>query len=244
MSQGSELKYKRILLKLSGEALGEKNQAVSEKAIQHLVYEIKSAQALGVEIAIVMGGGNWARGRSLVEFGISRYTADQMGMLFTVPNGLLLRDKLEEAGIKANLMSPVVISNITQTYHPRKAIQLLEKQHVVIFVYGVGTPLFTTDSAASLRAIEINADVLLKASTVDGVYSEDPKKNPQAKKYSHLNYQQVIEQRLNVMDMTAFCLCQEHAIPVCVFSFEERDSLTRAIKGEKIGTLVDGESHD
>lgn len=243
MTEGSTVRYKRVLLKLSGEALKNEDHPVCEQAVQRLIEEIKSVQSLGVEVAIVIGGGNWARGRSLVDFNISRYTADQMGMLFTVANGLLLRDRLEASGVAASLMSPVAVSNATQSYHPREAIKLLEQKQVLIFVYGVGTPLFTTDSAASLRAIEIKADAVLKASTVDGIYSDDPKKNPDAKKYSHLNYQMVIEQHLQVMDMTAFCLCEEHNMPICVFSFAQAGALLKLVCGEDIGTIVDGEKH-
>ena len=235
-------KYQRILLKLSGEALaGDEDFGVCLSALKGLVASIKEVKDMGVQIAIVVGGGNFFRGENLARDGFDRITADQMGMLSTVMNGLALRRALESENITTTLMSTIAIPSLVDVYNRNHALKLMDENHVMIFTAGVGTALFSTDSAASLRAIDMGADILLKASTTDAVYSEDPKKNPQAERYEHLNYQFVIEKQLGVMDMTAFCLCQEHSLPIRVFNAQIPGVLKAIVEGKQEGTLIDSE---
>ncbi len=232
-------KYKRILLKLSGEALaGEKGFGIVAEQLKHYAKEIKSVHDLGVEIAIVIGGGNFFRGIQAVEGGLSRTQGDYMGMLATVINGLALQDALEQTGIPTRLQSALEMERICEPFIRRRAIRHLEKGRVVLLTAGTGNPYFSTDSAASLRALEIGADVLLKATKVDGIYTADPEKVKDAKKLENLTFEQVMNERFKVMDMTAFTLCQENKLPIIVFNINEPGNLKKVVLGESIGTLV------
>lgn len=235
----SELKYKRVLLKLSGEALGSENGfgiSVSEaEAIARRVQEIHS---MGVEVAIVIGAGNLWRGKQGLDRGMDRATADYMGMLGTMMNSLALMDALERAGVYTRVMSAIEMRAIAEPYIRRRAIRHLEKKRVVIFGAGTGNPFFSTDTAAALRATEIDADVVIKATKVDGVYDSDPKKNPNAVKFDELNYIDVLNRRLEVMDSTAITHCMENKIPIMVLNLWDQTALTNALKGAKVGTLV------
>jgi uridylate kinase len=235
------LKYKRVLLKLSGEALmGDQNFGIDAKRLDHYANEIKNILDLGVEIAIVIGGGNIFRGLQAESSGIERVQGDYMGMLATVINGMALQSKLEVMNIYSRLVSAVEMKQIAEPYIRRRAIRHLEKGRVVIFSGGTGSPYFTTDSAAALRANEINADVILKGTKVDGIYSEDPMNNPNAKRFDELSFAKVISLGLSVMDMTAFTMCQENDLPIVVFDINKPSNLKRLVQGEKIGTLVAG----
>jgi uridylate kinase len=240
----SVLAYRRILLKISGEALqGGKNTVVIDAAtVDRIASELASLNKLGVQVGIVIGAGNFVRGATLSALGIDRVTADQMGMLSTVVNALALRDALEKNGITTTIMSAIPMSGIVDHYDRRRAIHHLQENRMLIFAGGTGNPLVTTDSAASLRSIEIEADVLLKATNVDGIYSEDPHKNPQAIFYSHLSYQEALQKELGVMDLTAFCQCRDNRMPIRVFNIHKPHALRRIISGEKEGTLVDENS--
>jgi len=234
-------KYKRILLKLSGESLmGEQQFGIEPKMITHYAEQIKELVEDGIEVAIVIGGGNIFRGLQAGEAGIERVQGDYMGMLATVINGMALQSALEGLGVYTRLVTAIEMKQIAEPYIRRRAIRHLEKGRVVIFSAGTGSPYFTTDSAAALRANEINADVILKGTRVDGIYTADPEKDPTAKRFDQLSFAQVISLGLSVMDMTAFTLCQENNIPIIVFDINERENLKRIIKGEKIGTLVEG----
>jgi len=244
MSQ-TEFRYRRILLKLSGEALmGDGDYGIDPKVIRRLAGEICDVTRAGVEIGLVIGGGNIFRGAGLADAGMDRVTGDHMGMLATVMNALAMQDALEHLGVFARVMSAIRINEVCEDYIRRRAVRHLEKGRVVIFAAGTGNPFFTTDSAASLRAIEVNADVLLKATKVDGVYNDDPKKNPKAKRYARLSYDRVITDKLNVMDATAIVMCRDNGLPVRVFDVFEPGNLMRILRGgTEIGTLVDnGES--
>ncbi|HCU05338.1 MAG: UMP kinase [Gammaproteobacteria bacterium GWE2_42_36] len=231
--------FKRILLKVSGEALsGEGSSGVELKALSALIQPIAEIVHLGVEVGIVVGGGNFLRGASLTKTGIDRVTCDHMGMMATVMNGLVLRDVFLSQKTPAVLMSSLAIPSIAESYDRCRAIQYLETKHIVIFAGGTGNPLFSTDSAASLRGIEIKADIILKATKVDGVYSADPKKDKTAKRYHRLSYQEVLDKRLGVMDLTAICLCQAHEMPIRVFDMTPKGILKRIILGADDGTLV------
>lgn len=233
------MKYKRILLKLSGEALmGKQKFGIDPKRLEQYTNEIKSAKESGVELAIVIGGGNIFRGIQAEKSGMDRVQGDYMGMLATVINAMALQSALEGAGIFTRLMSGLKIDSVCEQFIRRRAVRHLEKGRMVIFGAGTGNPYFTTDSAASLRAIEIEADVVLKGTRVDGIYSEDPEKNPDAERFSEISYVDVIKKGLNVMDMTAFTLCQENHLPIIVFDMNKKGNLEKIIKGESIGTLV------
>lgn len=236
---GGSAVYKRVLLKLSGEALvGEQNFGIDPAVLNSICTNIKSMTDLGVQVAIVIGGGNLFRGESLAATGFDRVTCDQVGMLATVMNGLVLRDSFLNAGMPAHLMSSIAMQGVVKTYNRAQAIDYLAHNGVVIFVAGTGCPLFSTDSAASLRGLEINADVLLKATKVDGVYSCDPKTDKTATFYKKLSYQQVLEQRLKVMDAAAIALCRDYHLPVKVFNMNTPNILPEIILGKDHGTTI------
>ncbi len=232
-------KYKRILLKLSGEALmGNRNYGMDPDVITKYAKEIKSAVDMGVEIAVVIGGGNIYRGMNEAQTGIERAHGDYMGMLATVINGMALQAGLEKAGVFTRLQSAINMEQIAEPYIRRRAIRHLEKNRVVIFGAGTGNPYFTTDTAGSLRAIEINADVILKGTRVDGVYTADPEKDPTATRYQTVTYQECLAKNLRIMDMTAFTLCMENNLPIIVFDMNKDGNLTRLMQGEDVGTLI------
>lgn len=233
------MKYKRILLKLSGEALmGSHQFGIDTETITRYAAEIGSVIKAGVEVAVVIGGGNIFRGVQGVSGGMDRTQSDNMGMLATVINGLALQDAMERTGISTRLQSAIEIERVCETYIRRRALRHLEKGRVVIFAAGTGNPYFTTDTAASLRAMEVDAEVVLKATRVDGVYTADPEKDPTATRYDNITFSEVISKRLNVMDMTAFTLCQENNLPIIVFNMNNAGSLLRLCQGETVGTLV------
>lgn len=235
-----ELAYKRILLKLSGEdLLGTKNFGIDPQVLSRLADEIIEVKQLGVQIAIVIGGGNIFRGVAGTQQGFDQVTGDQMGMLATLINSLALQSALEKRNIHTRLLSAIRIEEIGEPYIRRRAIRHLEKGRVVILGAGTGHPYFTTDTAAALRAVEISADVILKGTRVDGIYDSDPEKNANAVKFSEINFSDVIRMGLKVMDLTAFTLCQENKIPIIVFNMRANGNLKRIILGEKIGTKVD-----
>jgi len=232
-------KYQRILLKLSGEALmGNGEFGIDPAVLDRMALEIGQLIGIGVEVGLVVGGGNLFRGSALQEAGLDRVSGDHMGMLATVMNGLALRDALERANIPTRLMSAIQMSGVVEHYDRRRAIRHLREGDVVIFSAGTGNPFFTTDSAACLRGIEIEADVVLKATKVDGVYSADPVKDPEAIKYDQLTYDDVLEKKLGVMDLTAICLSRDHGIPVRVFNMNEAGALLRLMLGSDDGTLI------
>jgi uridylate kinase len=234
------MKYKRILLKLSGESLmGKKNFGIDHDRISQYAQEIKEIQAAGVEIGIVIGGGNIFRGIQAAEGGMDRVQGDYMGMLATVINSMALQSALEEIGVQTRLQSAIKMEQICEPFIRRKAVRHLEKGRVVIFGAGTGNPYFTTDTAATLRAIEIEADVILKGTRVDGIYTADPEKDPFAVKYDVISFTEVYEKGLNVMDMTAFTLCNDNKLPIIVFNMDESGNLKRLIAGENVGTLVE-----
>jgi len=239
MSSESAVKYRRVLLKLSGEALmGDLNFGIDPAMLNRLADDILALRELGVEVALVVGGGNIFRGQGLAEAGMDRVTGDQMGMLATVMNGLAMQDVLEKRGLSVRVMSAISIHSVCEDYIRRRAIRHLEKGRVIVLVGGTGNPFFTTDSGASLRAIEIEADLLIKATKVDGVYDSDPMKNPKARRFDRLTYNAVLDQRLGVMDATAIVLCRDQAMPLMVVDINERGNLVRAVRGEPVGTLV------
>jgi uridylate kinase len=239
MTETTPAKYKRILVKLSGEALmGEFDYGIDPRVIEALADEISALSNEGVEVALVIGGGNIFRGAGLAEAGMDRVTGDHMGMLATVMNALAMQDALERKGVYCRVMSALKINQVCEDYIRRRAVRHLEKGRVVIFAAGTGNPFFTTDSAASLRGVEINADLLLKATKVDGVYDSDPVKNPNAKRYDTLSYDDVLSQKLAVMDATAIVLCRDNHLPLRVFNIFNRGDLSRIVRGEDIGTLV------
>ena len=232
-------KYKRILLKLSGEALmGQFDYGIDPVVIARVADEIVELIRLDVQVAVVIGGGNIFRGAGLAQGGMDRVTADHMGMLATVINCLALQDAVERAGAYCRVMSAIKINQVCEDYIRRRAVRHLEKGRVVVFAAGTGNPFFTTDSAASLRATEINADLMLKATKVDGVYDSDPVKNPDAKLYKHLSYDQVLHDKLNVMDATAIVMCRDNKIPLRVFNMFNQGDLRRIALGEDVGTSV------
>jgi len=232
-------KYKRVLLKLSGESLmGDKQFGISPDMLGHYAQQIKGLVDKGIEVAIVIGGGNIFRGLNAEHSGIARVQGDYMGMLATCINGMALQSALETAGIYTRLISAIEMRQIAEPYIRRRAIRHLEKGRVVIFSAGTGSPYFTTDSAAALRANEINAEVILKGTRVDGIYTADPEKDPSATKYDSISFDKVIELGLNVMDMTAFTMCQENDLPIVVFDINDPKNLERIIDGEHVGTIV------
>lgn len=233
------MKYKRILLKLSGEALmGTKSFGIDPQRLEQYTSEIKKVKETGIELAIVIGGGNIFRGIQAEQSGMDRVQGDYMGMLATVINAMALQSSLEGAGVFTRLMSGIKIDQVCEQFIRRRAIRHLEKGRLVIFGAGTGNPYFTTDSAASLRAIEIEADVVLKGTRVDGIYTEDPEKNPKATKFEEISYNDVIKKGLNVMDMTAFTLCKENHLPIIVFDMNKPGNLLKILNGDNIGTLV------
>lgn len=234
-------RYHRILLKLSGEALGgDDGNSICPEAVHDIARQIQQVRQLGVEVVIVVGGGNIFRGLQGSERGIDRATGDYMGMLATVINALALQDALEKLGVATRVQSAIILSQVAEPFIRRRAMRHLEKGRVVIFGGGTGNPYFSTDTAAALRANEIHADVILKATKVDGVYDSDPKKNPQAKRYRTVSYQEALFKQLKVMDSTAFSLCQDNKMPIIVFDLFTPDNLVRVVKGEDVGTVVTG----
>ena len=231
--------YKRILLKLSGEALmGDDAYGINRATIVRMVREVQEVTQLGCEVAVVIGGGNIFRGVAGGAVGMDRATADYMGMLATVMNALAMQDALEQLNVHARVMSAIRINEVCEDYISRRAVRHLEKGRIVIFAAGTGNPFFTTDTAASLRAIEIEAQLLLKATKVNGIYSEDPMKNPAARHYPRLTFDQVLTERLNVMDATAIVMCRDHSLPLRVFNLHGDGDLLRIARGEDVGTLV------
>lgn len=232
-------KYKRVLLKLSGESLmGDKNFGLDSSVISQYAQDIKQITDLGVQVALVIGGGNIYRGMNEAETGIERAQGDYMGMLATVINGMALQSGLEKAGVYTRLQSAIEMEQIAEPYIRRRAIRHLEKGRVVIFGAGTGNPYFTTDTAGSLRAIEINADVILKGTRVDGIYTSDPEKDPTAKRFQKISFAECISKNLRVMDMTAFTLCMENNLPIIVFDMNKPGNLLSVVTGERVGTLV------
>ena len=231
--------YRRILLKLSGEALqGDHLFGIDPTKLSRVSVEIANVVKLGVQVALVIGGGNLIRGADLYTTGFDRITADQMGMLATVINGLALRDALEKKSIPVKIMSALPVAGLVEPYDRNKAIKTLDKGKVIIFVGGTGNPLVTTDSAAALRGIEVGADIVIKATKVDGVFAADPVKNPKAKRYESLTYDDILEQRLGVMDLNAIVLCRDNALRLLVFNMNKQDALQKIVLGEDIGTIV------
>jgi len=232
--------YKRVLLKLSGESLAEQDGGfgIDVKAIKNLANEVLDGKNLGVEMAIVIGGGNIFRGATASNLGMERVTGDYMGMLATIINALALQHALEDVGIQTRVQTAIEIPQVAETYIRRKAIRHLEKDRVVIFAAGTGNPYFTTDTAASLRAVEIGADVIFKATKVDGVYSADPMKDDSAVKFNQLTYLEILKKGLQVMDSTSVSLCMDNKLPMIVFNVREKSSIKKVLMGEKIGTLV------
>jgi uridylate kinase len=235
----SEVQYRRVLLKLSGEALmGDLDYGIEPRVIQRIAAEIAAAAKQGLEIAIVIGGGNIFRGAGLARAGMDRVTGDYMGMLATVMNALAIQDALESLDIYARVMSALQIHEVCEDYIRRRAVRHLEKGRVVILAAGTGNPFFTTDTAASLRAIEIGADILLKATKVDGVYDSDPVSNPDAKRYETLSFDQLLADKLLVMDATAVVMCRDNDLPLRVFDLTRANALVQAMAGDNVGTLV------
>ncbi len=237
----ARLHYRRILLKLSGEALmGNGDYGIDPDVLTRIANELKDVRALGVEVGIVIGGGNIFRGAGLARAGMDRVTGDHMGMLATVINALALQDALERVGTHARVMSALQIHEVSEDYIRRRAIRHLEKGRVTIFAAGTGNPFFTTDTAAALRAIEVGADILVKGTKVDGVYTADPIKDSQARRYDRLTFDRVINDKLNVMDTTAVVMCRENNVPIRVFNLQVAGDLLRLARGEDVGTLVSG----
>jgi uridylate kinase len=237
----SKKKYKRILLKLSGESLmGEQEFGIESRMLRHYAEQIRELVNAKIEVAVVIGGGNIFRGLQGVGTGLDRVQGDYMGMLATVINGMALQSALEKVGVMTRLISAIEMRQIAEPYIRRRSIRHLEKGRVVIFSAGTGNPFFTTDTAAALRANEINADVILKGTRVDGIYTADPFKDPTAQRFDEITFAKVISLGLSVMDMTAFTLCRENNIPIIVFDINDPDNLRRIVRGEKVGTLVMG----
>ena len=235
----ADAKYKRILLKLSGEALlGTADYGIDPKVLTRLAREVMEVQRGGTEVGVVIGGGNIFRGEGLAAAGMDRVTGDHMGMLATVLNALAMQDALEKLGARVRVMSAIKINEVCEDFIRRRAIRHLEKGRIAIFAAGTGNPFFTTDSAAALRAIEIGADLLLKATKVDGVYSADPKKDSTAHRFERLSYDQVIERKLAVMDTAAIALCRDYKIPLRIYDMSGEGDLMRIMRGEQVGTLV------
>ena len=237
---GKEKKYKRILLKLSGEELmGEEGFGIDPKVLDRMALEIGQLVGIGVQVGLVIGGGNLFRGAALNQAGMDRVTGDHMGMLATVMNALAMRDALERTNISSHVMSAIPMSGVVEHYDRRRAIRYLKDGDVVIFAAGTGNPFFTTDSAACLRGIEIEANVVLKATKVDGVYTADPMLDPSATLYDHLTYDEVLDKKLGVMDLTAICLCREHNMPLRVFRMSKQGALLNLVVGGVEGTLIE-----
>lgn len=242
MSIGNGKNFNRILLKLSGEVLaGDDHYGINPGVVQSLAKQIIKVHELGIEVAVVIGGGNIIRGVKAASDGMDRATADYMGMMATIINGLALQDFLEKEGVITRLQSAIEIKSVAEPFIRRRLIRHLEKKRVVILAGGTGSPYFTTDTTAALRAVEIKADILLKGTRVDGVYDDDPFKNPAAKKYSRIAYMEALQKQLKIMDSTAFTLCMDNKMPILVFNIEENGCLVRVAKGESVGTLIDSE---
>ena len=240
-SDGTDVRYGRILLKVSGEALmGRRTYGVDPEMTVFIARQVHEVHTLGVQVAIVVGGGNIFRGMAAAATGMDRATADYIGMLATVMNGLALQDALEREGIQTRVMSAIAMSEVAEPYIRRRAVRHLEKGRVIILAAGTGNPYFTTDTAAALRAVEIHAEVLLKATKVDGVYDSDPMTNPAAVRHERLDYSQMINDRLEVIDATAVTLCMENSMPIVVFDLNQPGHIRSAALGERIGTLIDG----
>jgi uridylate kinase len=234
----SSLKYKRILLKLSGESLmGDKNYGIAPEMLMHYAQEIKTAYDLGAEIAIVIGGGNIFRGLTAADSGIERVQGDYMGMMAII-NSMALQGTLESIGVMTRVLTAIEVQQVAEPYIRRRAMRHLEKNRVIILGGGTGNPFFTTDSAAALRANEIGADVILKGTRVDGIYTADPEKDPTATRYENISFDEVISKNLNVMDMTAFTLCRENNLPIIVFDINKKQNLLKLMLGEDVGTRV------
>jgi uridylate kinase len=239
MNDGQGARYSRILVKLSGEALmGAGDYGVDPLVLKRIAGEINDIAQMGVQVAVVIGGGNIFRGAGLARAGMDRVTGDHMGMLATVMNALAMQDALESFGLYARVMSAIRINQVCEDYIRRRAVRHLEKGRVVIFAAGIGNPFFTTDTAASLRAIEVNAELLLKATKVNGVYSDDPLTNPAAVRYARLTFDKVLTDKLNVMDATAVVMCRDNRLPLRVFNLNNPGDLTRIVRGEDVGTAV------
>jgi uridylate kinase len=236
---GTGLPYKRILLKLSGEALlGKENFGIDPEVLSRMANELREVTAMGLQVGVVVGGGNIFRGQGLARAGMDRVTGDHMGMLATLINSLALQDALERVNVTVRVMSGLQINEVCEDYIRRRAVRHLEKGRTIVFGAGMGNPFFTTDTAASLRAIEIGADMLVKATRVDGVYDADPETHPDAKRYDVLTYDKVIADRLNVMDTTAVVMCRDNGLPIRVFDLHTPGNLMRLVSGENVGTLV------
>ena len=241
MKKTNRAKYSRVLLKLSGEALGGTTGAgISPEAVHDMAEQIREVRELGVQVVVVVGGGNIFRGLAGSERGIERATGDYMGMLATVINALALQDALEKLGVATRVQSAITMSQVAEAFIRRRAVRHLEKGRVVIFGGGTGNPYFSTDTAAALRANEIGAEVILKATKVDGIYDSDPKKNPKATRFSQITYLEALQKQLKVMDSTAFSLCMDNKMPIIVFDFFRPHNLKRVVMGEKVGTQVTG----
>ena len=239
----SSLKYRRVLLKLSGEALmGGEDYGIDPKVIRGMARDIIEAQQAGAQIGVVIGGGNIFRGAGLAAAGMDRVTGDHMGMLATVINSLAMQDAIEQMGASARVMSAIKINEVCEDYIRRRAVRHLEKGRIAIFAAGTGNPFFTTDSAAALRATEIGAELLLKATKVDGIYDADPKKHKDAKRFEHLTYDEVIQRNLQVMDTAAFALCRDNHVPLRIYDMMQPGALMRILRGEPLGTLVHGKA--
>lgn len=233
------MKYKRILLKLSGEALmGSKEYGIDPERLKQYAEEVAEVAQKGVQIAIVIGGGNIYRGMNAVENGIDRVSGDYMGMMATIINGVALQNAIEQAGVLTRLLSALEINKVCEPYIRRRAIRHLEKDRIIIFVAGTGNPYFTTDTASALRAVEMDVDVLLKGTRVDGIYSADPEKDPTAFKYNKVTYDEILQKQLKVMDMTAFTMCKENKTPIIVFDMNQKGNLLKIIEGQELGTQV------
>ena len=235
----TSLNYKRLLVKFSGEAVaGDDDQGIDPKILDRMAQSVKDCKELGAQIGIVIGGGNLFRGEKLSKAGMDRVAGDHMGMLATVMNGIALRDALERANVKTRVMSALSISGLVEHYDRRRAIQLLKDGFVVIFTAGIGNPFFTTDTAGCLRAVETQSDIMLKATRVDGVFSDDPEKDPDAIFYKNISFDEAISQNLRIMDGTALTLARDHKLPIKVFNLKDEASLSSIAKGEEIGTLI------
>jgi len=234
----SKTKYKRIVLKLSGEVLTDGSESISAQNTRGIARQVKEIHQMGVQVALVIGGGNIWRGLTKQHEGMDRTTADYMGMLATVINGLALQDALESEGVLTRVQTAIEMKNIAEPFIRRRAMRHFEKGRVVIFVAGTGNPYFSTDSAAALRASEIRADVILKATKVDGIYDSDPKKNPDAKRFTVIDYSDALQRRLKIMDSAAFSICMDNHVPIIVFDVFKKGNLKKVVQGAKVGTLV------
>lgn len=235
------LRFKRIVLKLTGESMsGGKKEGLDYAAIRNIASEIKEVRAMGADVAVIIGGGNILRGTAAAEAGVDRVTADYMGMLATIINGLALQSELEQMGVATRMQTAMSIAQVAEPFVRRRAIRHLEKGRVIIFAGGTGNPFFTTDTAASLRAMEIGAEVILKATKVDGVYTSDPMKDKTARKYTELTFLDVLKNGINVMDASAISMCMDNKVPIIVFNLFEKGNIKRVLMGERIGTIVKG----